>query len=102
MGGGAQSAGWCQIIADVLGKPVHRTAAAETAALGAGILAAVGAGLYATTAEAAAAMTHWEAQAFTPRPEEQTFYTQLYEEVYRPLYPALREPLHRLAEMGHK
>lgn len=100
MGGGAQSAGWCQIIADVLGKPVHRTAAAETAALGAGILAAVGAGLYATTAEAAAAMTHWEAQAFTPRPEEQTFYTQLYEEVYRPLYPALREPLHRLAEMG--
>ena len=100
MGGGAQSARWCQIIADVLGKPVHRTSAAETAALGAGILAAVGAGLFATTAVAAAAMTKWEEQVFEPRAQEQTFYSKLYDDVYRPLYPALREPLRRLARMG--
>ncbi len=100
MGGGAQSERWCQIIADVLGKPVFRTTAAETAALGAGILAAVEVGLYSSTAEAAAAMTHWEARSFHPRPEEQAFYTHLYEEVYRPLYPALREPLRKLAKIG--
>ncbi len=100
MGGGAQNERWCQIIADVLGKPVYRTAAAETAALGAGILAAEGAGLYSTTTEAAAAMTHWEGLAFHPRHKEQAFYTRLYEDVFRPLYPALREPLRRLAKIG--
>ena len=100
MGGGSQNARWCQIIADVLGRPVYRTKAAETAALGAGILAAVGAGFYPTTAEAAAVMAGWEGQAFLPRPEQMAFYSQLFEDVYRLLYPSLREPLRRLANMG--
>ncbi len=99
MGGGAQNARWCQIIADVLGKPVYRAAASEAAALGAGILAAVGAGLFSSTAEAAAAMARWEEQAFHPRPEVQAFYTRLYDQVYLPLYPAIRKPLANLADL---
>ncbi|MGV8832256.1 MAG: xylulokinase [Devosia sp.] len=38
-GGGARSDGWCQLRADVLGKPLQRCAAPESAALGAAILA---------------------------------------------------------------
>lgn len=38
-GGGAISDHWCQIRADVLGKPLRRSAAPESAALGAAILA---------------------------------------------------------------
>ena len=38
-GGGAASDGWCQLRADILGRPLRRCATAETAALGAAILA---------------------------------------------------------------
>jgi len=38
-GGGAASDLWCQIRADVLGKPLRRCAVSEAAALGAAILA---------------------------------------------------------------
>lgn len=46
-GGGAQSAVWRQILADMSGKPVSLPATHETACLGAAILAAKGAGLIA-------------------------------------------------------
>ncbi len=36
--GGAQSDSWCQIIADALGRPVHRIAERDTSAAGAAIL----------------------------------------------------------------
>ncbi len=42
VGGGAHSALWCQILADVTGKPLYQADAPELSALGAGILAAVG------------------------------------------------------------
>ncbi len=103
MGGGAQSTLWCQIIADVTGKPVYRTAITEAAALGAAILAASGAGLFADVREAAQAMTRLEAEPFVPAEGRHAFYAQLYAEVYRALFPALQPYLQRLAaltEMG--
>ena len=45
-GGGAKSAIWCQLQADVTGIPVSIPAEKEAACLGAAIIAAVGAGLY--------------------------------------------------------
>lgn len=44
-GGGAKSDLWCQIRADVLGKPLRRSAALESAALGAAILGGLGIGI---------------------------------------------------------
>jgi len=44
-GGGAQSDFWCQLRANVLGRPLQRAATPETAALGAAILAASAVGL---------------------------------------------------------
>lgn len=55
-GGGAKSALWRQIIAEVLGRPIGWTATAETAGLGAAMLAGVGCGLFATLDEAVGAM----------------------------------------------
>ncbi len=100
MGGGAQSARWRQIIADVTGKPVYRAAATETAALGAGILAALGAGLFADARTAAEAMTRIEAEPFIPDAARHEFYTRLYTEVYRVLFPALQPHLQQLAALA--
>ncbi len=100
MGGGSRSALWRQILADVTGKPVQRSRTSEAAALGAGILAAAGAGLFTGVAEAAAAMAGPEPGIETPDPDRHHIYSQLYDEVYRHLFPALQPALDRLAKMG--
>ncbi len=100
MGGGAQSDRWLQIIADVTGKPVYRTAVADAAALGAGILAAVGVGLFPDVRAAAQAMTRITPQSFVPDERRHTFYSQLYAEVYRALFPAVQPYLQRLTALA--
>ena len=86
-------------MADVTGKKIQRAATLEATALGAGILAASGVGLFSEVRQAIAAMTKLEAGAFEPDPERGAFYTRLYEEVYRHLFPALQPYLQRLAEL---
>ncbi len=99
MGGGARSATWCQIIADITGKPVYRARAPEAAALGAGIQAAWGIGLFDDVREAAEAMTHIAPVPFEPDTQRHGFYTCLYEDVYRHLFPALQPYVHHLTEI---
>jgi xylulokinase len=99
MGGGSRSTLWRQMIADVTGKPVQRSRTAEASALGAGILAAAGAGLFSDVRDAAAHMTGLEPGRESPCPARHAVYTQLYQEVYRGLFPALRTHLDRLAEL---
>lgn len=89
-GGGAQSELWCQIIADVSGKPVDRATTKETAALGAGILAAYAIGWYPNIRHAAKAMTHILPETFKPKPERYELYSRVYEEVYSHLFPVLQ------------
>lgn len=52
-GGGAQSAPWCQVIADVTGLPVRVSQTHETATVGAAVLAGLGSGIYRNVDEAA-------------------------------------------------
>ena len=99
MGGGARSDVWCQMIADITGKALQRSAVHETAALGSAILAAAGAGLFPSMVEAAQAMAAWHSQVFTPDPENKETYAALYENVYLHLYPPLRGTLKDLASM---
>ena len=99
-GGGAQNDLWCQIVADVTGIPVYRSATQECAALGAGILAAGAAGIYPDIRQAAQAMAHTDPQPFEPEPGRHAFYQQLYQEVYVHLYPALQKHLRRLTELA--
>jgi sugar (pentulose or hexulose) kinase len=101
IGGGAQSNLWCQIIADITNKPVLRAATTDAAALGAGILAATAAGCYADARQAAQEMAHVLPQPVEPDAARHDFYNRLFEEVYRPLFPALQLYLDRLASMGN-
>ena len=102
MGGGANSSLWRQIIADVTGKPVFRAETSEATALGAGILAASAAGLFATTQEAAQSMSRIHPQPEEPRADQHAIYQRFFEEVYRPIYPALKQSLNRLSDLADR
>jgi xylulokinase len=101
IGGGAQSDLWCQIIADITGKPLFRAATTEAAALGAGILAAAAVGCYANAREASEGMTRILPQPIEPNAAHHAFYSRLFEEVYRPLFPTLQPYLDRLASISN-
>ncbi|MBI1879215.1 MAG: xylulose kinase [Chloroflexi bacterium] len=98
LGGGSRSKLWCQMMADVTGVPIVRSTTTEATCLGAGILAAAATGWYPDAYQAAAAMTD-TAERFIPNPETQHVYDQLYQEVYKPLFPTLQSLLHRLTEL---
>lgn len=69
-GGGAKSALWCQLQADITGIPVSIPAEKEAACLGAAMIGAVSAGVYADVSEAANAAVRLEA-TFVPHADEQ-------------------------------
>ncbi len=95
-GGGARSALWRQILADVLNVELVTVNTTEGAAYGAALLAGVGAGQWASVAESCTA---------TVRPVERTapnavnvpVYERAYAQ-YRALYPALKPVFHAIGE----
>ena len=91
-GGASRSDLWCQIKADVLGRPLERVAVPHSAVLGAALLAGVGAGRLESVAAAARRMVHVE-RAFHPDPRARDVYDELYA-LYRALYPSV-QPLYR-------
>jgi xylulokinase len=91
-GGGARSALWRQILADVLGAAIATVNTVEGAAFGAALLAATGAGWFASVDEACAA-TIAVTPAAAPGPDRSR-YDDDYAR-YRALYPALAPTFHR-------
>ncbi|MEE2731780.1 MAG: FGGY-family carbohydrate kinase [Pseudomonadota bacterium] len=92
-GGGSQSDGVMQITADIFGMEATRPHTYETSGLGAAINGAIGAGLFDDHRHAIKAMTH-RGRAFTPQPQNQKLYDQLFKDVYAPLYERLK-PLYQ-------
>ncbi|TFD63338.1 FGGY-family carbohydrate kinase [Cryobacterium sp. Hh38] len=88
MGGGSQSALWCQILADVLRRPIVISGQQESTCLGAGMLAAAGAGLYPSVRAACSAMTSL-GERFDPNEELSQTYDRFYT-VYQEIYPSVR------------
>lgn len=88
MGGGSRSALWCQILADVLQRPVEVARESEATCLGAAMLAASAAGLYGSVAEASSQMSG-AGLTYEPDPSRTGVYDRFYR-VYRTLYPALK------------
>lgn len=95
LGGGAASDLWCQILADVLDRPVVRTRSQEATSLGAAMLAAAATGAAGSVTDAVASMSG-TGSTFEPGTDRQR-YRELYEDVYVGLYPALRKAMARLA-----
>ncbi|TNF17906.1 MAG: carbohydrate kinase [Rhodobacteraceae bacterium] len=99
MGGGSRSPLWCQIIADVLQRPVEVARESEATCLGAAMLAAAAAGLHASIETASEAMSGG-GRTYLPDAGQGARYDRLYG-VYRDLYPALATHFSRLQEVLH-
>lgn len=94
-GGGARSAFWRQLQADIFGHPVALVNSTEGAALGAAILAMVGTRTYDHVPEACQEMMR-VVETIDPDPARHARYRELHAE-YQKLYPLLQPVFPRLA-----
>ncbi len=97
-GGGAKSAFWRQLQADVMGKTVVSMAADEGPAFGVALLAAVGAGEYKTVAEACDATVKTTGQTKMAAAAKKC-YDKVFP-IYQQLYGSLRDDFRRIAALG--
>ncbi|HKR21978.1 MAG TPA: xylulokinase [Pyrinomonadaceae bacterium] len=94
-GGGAKSAVWRQILAEVLGTEMVTVNTTEGAAYGAALLAGVAAGAW-SNVDAACAETIRVTDRISPDTKNIVRYAEMYSQ-YQSLYPALRSISHNLA-----
>ena len=92
-GGGAKSAVWQQIIADVLAAPLVSVNTTEGGAFGAAILASIAAGIFDDARSACAAMIQTGAQVEPGK--DQAAYAERHS-IYQSLYPTLKDTFARL------
>jgi xylulokinase len=95
-GGGAKSALWRQLQADIYDGEVVTLAAEEGPAYGAALLAGVGAGVFADVHHAVTRCVRVTGST-QPNPDRVARYAGVYA-LYRQQYPLLKDSLHRL---GH-
>lgn len=96
IGGGANSAKWMQIKADILGVPITTMQVSESTCLGAAILAGDGRGMW-KASEAAQAMTK-PRQSFEPDTRNASRYGELFE-IYKEMYVSLAKARQMLASV---
>jgi xylulokinase len=96
-GGGAKSAFWRQLLADILGKRVVTLETQEGSAYGAALLALAGTGEYGSVPEVCRKAIR-ETESVSPRAAEMAYYGRAHG-VYRDLYPALKPIFGRIAEL---
>jgi xylulokinase len=96
-GGGAKSALWRQILADVLGVELVTVNTTEGAAYGAAVLAATGAGTFPDVVSACETII--QITGSTPPGPAVVAYEGLYP-LYRALYPALRPSFNAIAQLS--
>ena len=96
-GGGAKSAFWRQLQADVYGAPVITVNATEGPAFGAALMAGVGAGMFADLATATDALVQATTTAEPIQSNVETY--REYYGAFRELYPALKENFSSVSEI---
>ncbi len=97
VGGPTRSALWCQIIADVIGRPLHVVSREAGAPLGNALLAGQGVGLIENAAGAALQAARVE-HSHQPDMHKHEHYQRMFE-VYCQLYPQVKEQYARLAQL---
>jgi len=97
-GGGARSAFWRQLQADVYNTPVGLTNATEGPAYGVALLAGVGAGVWKNVPQATKAVID-ETEKLKPNRATAKFYKHAHQ-TYDRLYPTLRDEFEHLAELA--
>jgi len=97
-GGGSRSFLWREIQADIYGKELVTLRESEGSAFGAALLAGVGAKLYASVEESARRAIQIR-ERMSPKKSHVEIYDRQYQ-VYRSLYPAVREMAHQLSNIA--
>jgi xylulokinase len=97
-GGGARSAFWRQLQADIYHKPVAVINAQEGPAYGVAILAGVGTGVWKSVPEACGAVIR-ETERFKPEGPRAKLYAAAHKQ-YQRLYAALEDEFDRIAALG--
>ncbi|WP_028064102.1 xylulokinase [Solirubrobacter soli] len=92
VGGGARSALWLQIKADVTDRPVRAVLSECATSAGAAMLAGVADGAFKDLAEAAEATVQLAPEPVTPRPEVRSVYDDSYR-AYRRLFDGVEDAL---------
>ncbi|HXK95008.1 MAG TPA: FGGY-family carbohydrate kinase, partial [bacterium] len=95
-GGGAKSAFWRQLQADIFGCEIATLGSDQGPAFGAAIMAGVGTGVYASIPEACDAILS-VVERTEPDPARVQEYNDYYQ-VYHSLYPGIREACHHLSK----
>lgn len=100
-GGIAKSKLWLQIIADVTGCTISLPEETEGTAFGDALIAGLGTGVYENIETAIKKTVKIRKDVNVPDPKNHEHYTELFE-IYKNLYPALKQTFARLAEMREK
>lgn len=95
-GGGARSAFWRQMIADIFGYPVVTVNSTDGPAYGAAVMAASGV----LNEDISSLCNRWIkiVERTEPNPDNQQKY-EAYYKIYRSLYPTLKDSLHQLSDL---
>jgi xylulokinase len=99
LGGGAtKSSLWCQIQADIYGRPVQLLKVGESTVLGAAILGGTGAGVFKNIGEGVDSMVHVSCE-IEPDMKNNAVYSEIYQ-IYRETYDSLaKKTFPRLAAL---
>jgi xylulokinase len=99
IGGGSRNDLLLRIKASVMNTAFRSLAVREATSLGAAMLAGIGAGVYIDVADALK-QTQRDATTISPNPDDVPFYDQLFNNVFKKLYPATAEISHALYELS--
>jgi xylulokinase len=100
-GGGARSAVWMQILADVFARPLKTTLTEEQACLGAAVAAFTGGGTFASLEEACLSMVRYKPRYWEAEPARHRIYEEFYQR-YKEAYQGSGATLQRLTELGRR
>lgn len=100
-GGGARSAVWLQMQADIFNVPLKTTMLEEQASIGAAAAAGSGAGLFKTIGEACNALVKYRDTIRTPDPSRQGIYQEYYG-LFKESFIESGKTLERLTELGRQ
>jgi xylulokinase len=100
-GGGARSALWLQMQADIYNVPIKTTILEEQACVGAAAVAGSGAGLFKTTGEACDTLVKYKDKIWVPDSSRNRIYQEYYG-VFKEAFTGSGKTLARLTELGRK
>lgn len=99
VGGGSKSPLWCQIVADILGRELHKPFI-EDAAFGAAVLAGIASGYFSDWHDAIRSNRNM-LESITPDPDTHNLYEE-YFAIYRESVPDITKHSHKLAKIAVK